>query len=133
MDNEFWFTLSLVVCSLLIKFHIFLFMVSWKIQDIKVKVLIGFWSYLVSYLAIYLKSLYIGLCFLLQFLKSSTLSSLLNSNTLNLNILRKDNIVCVSLVNANMCLNSIEESNVSNLRNYTSVLPFANMISYYQQ
>jgi hypothetical protein len=36
----------------------------------------------------------------------------LNLNTLNLNILGKDNIVCVSLVNATMCLNSIGEPNV---------------------
>jgi hypothetical protein len=38
---------------------------------------------------------------------------------LNLNILGKDNIVCVSLVNANMCLNSIGEPDVFNLRNCT--------------
>jgi hypothetical protein len=36
---------------------------------------------------------------------------------LNLNILEKYNIVCVSLVNATMCLNSIGEPNVLNLRN----------------
>ena len=53
-----------------------------------------------------------------QFLRSSTLGFQLNSNTLNKNILRKDNIVCVSLVNVTMCLNSIRELNVSNLRNY---------------
>ena len=53
-----------------------------------------------------------------QFLRSSTLGFQLNSNTLTKNILRKDNIVCVSLVNAIMCLNSIKELNVSNLRNY---------------
>ena len=47
------------------------------------------------------------------------LGSYINSNTLNLNILEKDNIVCISLVNATMCLNSIGESNVPNLRNYT--------------
>jgi hypothetical protein len=34
----------------------------------------------------------------------------LNSNTLNLNILEKDNIICISLVNATMYLNSIRES-----------------------
>ena len=38
---------------------------------------------------------------------------------MNLNILGKDNIVCVSLVNATMCLNSIIEPNIPNLRNYT--------------
>ena len=38
----------------------------------------------------------------------------MNSNILNLNILGKDNIVCVSLVNAIMCLNSIGEPNVPN-------------------
>ena len=54
-----------------------------------------------------------------QFYRLSTLGSQLNSNTLNLNILGKDNIVCVSLVNAIMCLNSIEEPNVPNLRNCT--------------
>ena len=43
----------------------------------------------------------------------------MNSNTLNLNILEKDNIICVSLVNATMYLNSIEKPNVSNLRNCT--------------
>ena len=42
---------------------------------------------------------------------------------MNLNIFRKDNIVCVSLVNVTICLNSIRESNVANLRNCTSVLP----------
>jgi hypothetical protein len=47
----------------------------------------------------------------------------MNSNTLNLNILEKDNIVCVSLVNATICLNSIEKPNVPNLRNGTKVLP----------
>ena len=41
----------------------------------------------------------------------------MNSNTLNLNIFEKDNIVCVSLMNATMRLNSIEESNVPNLKN----------------
>ena len=53
-----------------------------------------------------------------QFLRSSTLGSQLNS-ILNLNILGKDNIVCISLVNATMCLNLIGELNVPNLRNYT--------------
>ena len=43
----------------------------------------------------------------------------MNSNILNLNILGKDNIVCISLVNATICLNSIEEPNVLDLRNYT--------------
>ena len=42
-----------------------------------------------------------------QFLKLSILGS-----QLNLNIFEKDNIVCVSLVNTIMCLNSIEEPNV---------------------
>ena len=36
---------------------------------------------------------------------------------LSLNILEKDNIVCVSLANAIMCLNSIIEPNIPNLRN----------------
>ncbi len=36
---------------------------------------------------------------------------------MNLNILGKDNIVCVLLVNPNMCLNSIGDPNVPNLRN----------------
>ena len=39
--------------------------------------------------------------------------------TLNLNILGKDNIVCVLLVNATMYLNLIGEPNVCNLRNCT--------------
>ena len=52
-----------------------------------------------------------------QFLRSSTLGFQLNSNTLNLNILRKDNIICISLINAIMYLNLIEEPNVPNLRN----------------
>ena len=38
---------------------------------------------------------------------------------MNLNILGKYNIVCVSLVNATMYLNSIEKPNVSNLNNGT--------------
>ena len=38
---------------------------------------------------------------------------------LNLNILGKDNIVCVLLDNATTCLNSIKELNVLNLRNCT--------------
>jgi hypothetical protein len=46
----------------------------------------------------------------------------MNSNTLNLNILGKDNIVYVSLVNETMCLNSIGEPNVLNLKNCTYVL-----------
>ena len=33
--------------------------------------------------------------------------------------LEKDNIVCVSLVNVIMCLNSIGKPNVPNLSNYT--------------
>ena len=41
----------------------------------------------------------------------------MNSNILNLNILEKDNIVCVSLVNATMYLNSIGKPNVLDLRN----------------
>jgi hypothetical protein len=40
-------------------------------------------------------------------------------NILNLNILGKDNIVCVLLVNVTMCLNSIWELNIFNLRNCT--------------
>ena len=36
----------------------------------------------------------------------------MNSNTLNLNILEKHNIVCISLVNAIMYLNSIGEPNI---------------------
>ena len=54
----------------------------------------------------------------IQFIKSSTLNSYLNSNTLNLNILGKDNIVYVLLVNATIYLNSIGEPNVLDLRNY---------------
>jgi hypothetical protein len=38
---------------------------------------------------------------------------------LNLNIFGKDNIVCVSLVNTTICLNSIREPNVPNLKNCT--------------
>jgi hypothetical protein len=41
------------------------------------------------------------------------------SVTLNLSILGKDNIVCVLLVNASMCLNSIGELNILDLRNCT--------------
>ncbi len=37
------------------------------------------------------------------------------SVTLNLSILGKDNIVCVLLVNASMCLNSIRELNILDL------------------
>ena len=51
-----------------------------------------------------------------QFFRSSLLGFQLNSNTLNLNILRKDNIAGVSLVNVTMYFNSIEESNVLDLR-----------------
>ena len=54
-----------------------------------------------------------------QFFRLSILGSQLNSNTLNLNIFKKDNIVCVSLVNATMCLNLIGEPNVLDLKNYT--------------
>ena len=39
----------------------------------------------------------------------------MNLNTLNLSILGKNNIVCVSLVNATMRLNTIRELNVPNL------------------
>jgi hypothetical protein len=39
--------------------------------------------------------------------------------TLNLNIFGKDNIVCVSLVNAIMYLNLIGETNVPKVRNCT--------------
>ena len=42
---------------------------------------------------------------------------------MNLNILGKYNIVCVSLFNATMYLNSIEKPNVLNLRNCTELLP----------
>jgi hypothetical protein len=52
----------------------------------------------------------------------STLGSLIefkHITALNLNILGKDNIVCVSLINATMCLNSIGEPNVPNLKNFT--------------
>ena len=52
-----------------------------------------------------------------KFFRSNTLDSQLNSSTLNLNILGKDNIVCVLLVNATMYLNSIGEPNAPNLRN----------------
>lgn len=45
---------------------------------------------------------------------------------LNLIILRKDNIVCAVLVNAAVCLNSIWESEVQHLMNYTTVVPFMN-------
>ncbi len=51
-----------------------------------------------------------------------TLGSLIefkHITTLNLNILGKDNIICVSLVNAIICLNSIGESNILDLRNCT--------------
>ena len=61
-----------------------------------------------------------------QFFRSSTLGSQLNLNTLNLNIIGNDNIVCVSLVNTTMCLNSIRGPYVSNLRNCILVLPFRN-------
>ena len=49
-----------------------------------------------------------------QFLSSNTLDSLLN-----LNIIGKDNIVCISYFNATMCLNLIGEPNVPNLKNCT--------------
>ena len=63
--------------------------------------------------------IYINLFYLWEKLRYSslTLGSQLNSNTLNLNILGKDNIVCISLVNATMCLNSIGEPNVPHLSN----------------
>ncbi len=54
-----------------------------------------------------------------QFLRLSTLGFQLNLNTLNLNILRKDNIICVSLINATMYLNSIVKPNIFDLRNCT--------------
>ena len=54
-----------------------------------------------------------------QFFRLSTLGSWLNSNILNLNILEKDNIVCVLLINITMRLNSIREPNVLKLRIYT--------------
>ena len=58
---------------------------------------------------IYVQFLKLGiLCFLIEF-KHITI--------LNLNIFRKYNIVCLSLVNATMCLNLIEKPNVPNLRN----------------
>ena len=43
----------------------------------------------------------------------------MNSNTLNLNILGKHNIVCVLLVNETMYLNSIGKPNILDLRNCT--------------
>jgi hypothetical protein len=49
---------------------------------------------------------------------------------LNLNILKKDNIVSVSLVNAIIYLNSIRELNIPNVRNYTYLLPKNNMYSH---
>ena len=55
-------------------------------------------------------------------LRYNTLSSLIefkHITTLNLNIFEKDKTICVSLINATMCLNSIGESNVSNLRKCT--------------
>ncbi len=57
-----------------------------------------------------------------QFLRLDTLGSLIEFKyiiALNLNILEKNNIVCISLVNATMCLNSIKELKVPNLRNCT--------------
>ena len=60
---------------------------------------------------------------LIQLLKLGTLRSLIEFKhiiiVLNLNILGKDNIVCLSLVNTIICLNSNEESNLPNLRNRT--------------
>ena len=38
---------------------------------------------------------------------------------LNLNILKKDNIACILLVNVTMYLNSIDKLNIPNLRNCT--------------
>ena len=55
----------------------------------------------------------------------------MNSNTLNLNILGKDNIICVSLVNATMCLNSIRKPNVPNLRMYLSFTIFRYTLYYF--
>ena len=49
----------------------------------------------------------------------STLGSLSNLNTLNLNIFEKAHIVCISLGNATMSLNSTGDPNVPNLKNCT--------------
>ena len=46
----------------------------------------------------------------------------MNSNTLNLNILEKDNIVYVLLVNATVYLNSIGQLNISNLNNLSFII-----------
>ena len=54
----------------------------------------------------------------------------MNSNTLNLNILGKDNIGCVSLVNATMCSNSTREPNVLDLRNCTLVLLLLDIVQF---
>jgi hypothetical protein len=57
----------------------------------------------------------------------STLGFLIEFNkhiiALNLIIFGKDNIICFSLDNAIMCLNSIGEPNVPKLSNCTYVLP----------
>ena len=50
---------------------------------------------------------------------------------MNLIILEKDNIVYVLLVNATMCLNSIEESNLPNLRNEVYIYIYMWMRVYY--
>ena len=61
-----------------------------------------------------------------HFLRSSTLGFQLNSNTLNLNILGKDNIVCVSLVNTTMFFNSIGKPNIPK-ETVPKFYPFFNM------
>jgi hypothetical protein len=43
---------------------------------------------------------------------------------MNLNILKKDNIVCILLINITIYLNSIKKPNKFNLRNYIKVLSF---------
>ena len=53
----------------------------------------------------------------------------MNSNILNLNIFRKDNMVCILLVNE-ICLNSIGEPNVPDLRNCISVPKFYSAIKF---
>jgi hypothetical protein len=50
---------------------------------------------------------------------NTTSSEFKHITAFNLIILGKDDIVCVSLDNATMCLNSIREPNVPNVRNYT--------------
>ena len=82
--------------------------------------------YIYMYVYIYLLQLYVLYFILnktqLQFFRLDILGFLIEFKyiiTLNLNILEKYNIICILLVNATMCLNSIREPNVPNLRNYT--------------